>query len=873
MAANGGLSHPSTSLLQDFPSLWLSSTPPIVRILRSFHSGKMPATSQAEKRRLRFAANQAKLSPEQLELQRLQNHASSERFQTANTIYALRQAKRWFTEFMKDQYPEVDVVPAYFTPGASLPATSLLKQYARYLVRSRVGGLNEKLSVKTVNHYMAMIMSIIERECKHDSLTAIRREVNNFVHNDLINQEGIRTAMHTKSVAHTEDVTFILSKLYSPEYLNRFPDMRTVLNLTLYIVLVVDLCGRGSEIARNPSRPVHQCLHWEDVEFYTFQRIDDNEFDIRVNIKVRWSKGQTADESRYHTVPFTSLLPPSMALEDTLRLLLTLALIDGVFDYGITTWEDLASLRLPPHIAKTGRRIAIKKEFLSVPVLRKMDQKHRLTTDPVLTVDMQAHIRKLGQYCGLENRLVAYCFRRGAAYTLATFSNDSNGSPGAPGTANTLDAELGAMAESMVEPHLLDDTAWDEATALEEERLSELTSAKCQTEETIDQNAELPTDGVQKTTNNALQSETDDPSMALHGAPDHIVGKGIGRIKMKGVSAYNDMLADIKGAGDDEAALCGVMMSWFKVTHGIDTFWAGQEPLPGTYACRFCGIDLVEVHHPDEHCYKCSQKDAIQRATSLRDGIFPLNQPCQYQVCGHGDQLYEFVTCGKTFTTIKEQGDHMRSHVRTMQKTGANGDKVPTCFFGGCAKNPEGGRIRRDGPDFDSFDDLLDHVWSVHHVYTVKSNEVKFCEYCQTWLIEPLEWRSHAERHLNDARNVVAKHGYTGVTVGRAIVPRICPFCFHDEQSPTQKRIATHASFYDLSTHISLHLEDHEKQAEERTCPCFPAMCTKAEKMDSTKLRTHLEIVHGIEAKTKTTAKRRANTDDSAGSRTRAKNN
>ncbi|KAL6789853.1 hypothetical protein J3E68DRAFT_88244 [Trichoderma sp. SZMC 28012] len=118
--------------------------------------------------------------------------------------------------------------------------------------------------------------------------------------------------------------------------------------------------------------------------------------------------------------------------------------------------------------------------------------------------------------------------------------------------------------------------------------------------------------------------------------------------------------------------------------------------------------------------------------------MFPLNQPCEHQFCGHGDQLFEFIPCGKTFTTIKEQDDHMRSQVRTMQKNGASGDKGPTCFFRACARDPEGGRIHREGLDFDSVDDMRDHVWSVHQVYTIKGDEVKFCEYCQTWLIELL---------------------------------------------------------------------------------------------------------------------------------------
>lgn len=63
----------------------------------------------------------------------------------------------------------------------------------------------------------------------------------------------------------------------------------------------------------------------------------------------------------------------------------------------------------------------------------------------------------------------------------------------------------------------------------------------------------MSTDSIHKPTSNAAQAETD--HMALHGAPDRNVGKGAGQNKMRGVSVYNDILADMKDVGKDEAAL------------------------------------------------------------------------------------------------------------------------------------------------------------------------------------------------------------------------------------------------------------------------------------------------------------------------------
>lgn len=89
--------------------------------------------------------------------------------------------------------------------------------------------------------------------------------------------------------------------------------MRQVLNLTLYMLMMVDLCGRGADIARHPLRPEHMYIRWEDVSFHVFQSVDDNDFDIRADVKVQWGKGDALDESEYKTIPFPGLLPTSLA--------------------------------------------------------------------------------------------------------------------------------------------------------------------------------------------------------------------------------------------------------------------------------------------------------------------------------------------------------------------------------------------------------------------------------------------------------------------------------------------------------------------------------------------------------------------------------
>jgi hypothetical protein len=69
----------------------------------------------AEKRSARFHQAQASLTPDQLVEQDQQNRAPATAPIVVTTLQELQMARRWFTEFMHDIYPEVDVDTVYFT--------------------------------------------------------------------------------------------------------------------------------------------------------------------------------------------------------------------------------------------------------------------------------------------------------------------------------------------------------------------------------------------------------------------------------------------------------------------------------------------------------------------------------------------------------------------------------------------------------------------------------------------------------------------------------------------------------------------------------------------------------------------------------------
>lgn len=123
--------------------------------------------------------------------------------------------------------------------------------------------------------------------------------------------------------------------------------MRTVLEVTLYITLLIDLCGRSGDITRHPQRPEHMCLRWENVALYCFSN-DKGAIDIRANVKVRWSKGQSLDELAYRIITLPGLLPTSFATQDTLQIFLIIAIMDGVIRVGEKTIDFRQSIVYHP---------------------------------------------------------------------------------------------------------------------------------------------------------------------------------------------------------------------------------------------------------------------------------------------------------------------------------------------------------------------------------------------------------------------------------------------------------------------------------------------------------------------------------------------
>jgi hypothetical protein len=95
---------------------------------------------------------------------------------------------------------------------------------------------------------------------------------------------------------------------------------------------------------------------------------------------------------------------------------------------------------------------------------------------------------------------------------------------------------------------------------------------------------------------------------------------------------------------------------------------------------------------------------------------------------------------------------------------------------------------------------------------------------------------------MDEAVQVVERVGYHREVSGRCITPQLCPFCFHDDTPPPSQRLGQLKTIYSFRKHTAAHMKNVTKMA----CPCYPATCKEARKLDGAELENHLKEIHGI---------------------------
>lgn len=212
-----------------------------------------------------------------------------------------------------------------------------------------------------------------------------------------------------------------------------------------------------------------------------------------------------------------------------------------------------------------------------------------------------------------------------------------------------------------------------------------------------------------------------------------------------------------------EVQLASTLTQFFLQLHPINRFYPRQEPLPGTYKCRYCDAHLMDTDKPARHVPVCASKEAIKFAQEDYDRMFPLNRPCTHTTVKKMNGTLSLVACGKTFATREGFGDHVRSHLHGKAQMIHNDSGMhPNCFHPPCAVLNCAKGQRRSGITFSSRKEQNIHMQEQHGLMETMCPIPVFCEFCYLWVL-PFELDDHAHQHVEKASRVVEMFGFSGV--------------------------------------------------------------------------------------------------------------
>jgi hypothetical protein len=243
-----------------------------------------------------------------------------------------------FSNLVKVKDPKM-----YFSLGAHHFSLELIRLFLLFLARTSSGMLDERITAKTMQSYNANTIAAAYRCTGKKQLYPEEKEQVYVYIKALERDSELSTKVRFKHVAMNNDLDLLIDAVFSDAYNINVLSIRVVLIMALYMNLFVDSCGRGSDLAWGGPMIAEQenhCLCWNHCHFYVVN-MDDSDCGIAANIEIKYQKGQrNKGEQKIVTL---RLLPATMAMHDSLRLLVTLALVDGVFGPG-ATWASLLAV-------------------------------------------------------------------------------------------------------------------------------------------------------------------------------------------------------------------------------------------------------------------------------------------------------------------------------------------------------------------------------------------------------------------------------------------------------------------------------------------------------------------------------------------------
>jgi hypothetical protein len=325
------------------------------------------------------------------------------RFVCAATLHAYAYIVRWFEQFTTEVLGlPVETAHQYFQRGGSLPTLKVIRQFLFFLADGGCGARGGKVARITIEGYATSFFGVL-RYCNRPHDRDTREQIYLWIRYNLTDELELQKGqILSKPVAYATDVTLILSKLYSPLGLRGCMSMRLVLNMSMFINFMVDTCGRAHEIVSTIRYP-NLYLRWRDVKIYVFKSAEGG-IEFTGNLRLTNMKGMKDEPDKWKEVPL-KLMPVKLCFEDSLRLILLAALIDGRIS-GAKTWQDLEKIGALC-ATESGRLLPFTAESMDLPI---MPMVNHVTSEVVYTSPMhydcvQRQLRRVGKLCGFRDTL------------------------------------------------------------------------------------------------------------------------------------------------------------------------------------------------------------------------------------------------------------------------------------------------------------------------------------------------------------------------------------------------------------------------------------------------------------------------------------
>ncbi|KAI9721837.1 MAG: hypothetical protein M1812_002173 [Candelaria pacifica] len=219
------------------------------------------AESLSEKQVRRFLDKQETLTEEQ---QNTAKDLKKRHFKllAKSTLLDHESCRRLFVDFIRVTRPDINPQAMFFTLSSSPPTAAMLKAFATFIAQTSQGLIMDQISVKSLHGYMRNFRSVFYQSTNNTIPKATTEDVSAFIQGPLADQENLCRVRKVKPLTDVHNVELLLSTLYSRSFLETVPNMRDVLNLSLYINLVLDLAAHGGDIAINRKASVleHETL-------------------------------------------------------------------------------------------------------------------------------------------------------------------------------------------------------------------------------------------------------------------------------------------------------------------------------------------------------------------------------------------------------------------------------------------------------------------------------------------------------------------------------------------------------------------------------------------------------------------------------------